>query len=178
MHRDSRHILAFDSQEPKNLSAWLNYHHSLTEKLQESLGAINLELLSQKWVKPCWWDYYFLQIKDDLVFQREIIMRSHGIKYWYARTIIPQKCYELNPALFDRLQKESVGNLIFGNNEVNRVAHHYYSVDHHCIEFYWVKKHINTIHGTLWVRFAEFSIRNQECFYLVEILFPELEKVH
>lgn len=175
MRINSNSILSTDIKESKLLSEWLNHKNSLTDKLLSAKGSVDLELLSQKWVKPTWWDNYLLPIKSDLLFQREIMMRSQNIDYWYARTIIPQQCYSLNPKFFYRLEHESIRNLIFGNEDVERVNMACYTIDKQCIEFHWVKKYINTLKGTLWVRFAEFSFQRLESFYLMEILLPELE---
>lgn len=192
MYINNNPLLVADSKKPISLSDWINHQNSLTDKLLASKGSIDLELLSQEWTTPTWWDKYLLQINlicdvedregeviksQQLVFQREILMRSENIAYWYARTIIPQKCYDLNPDFFGRLEKESIRNLIFGNHEVHRVLMTGYPIDKQCIEFYWVKKYINTIKGTLWVRFGEFSYHHMESFYLMEILLPELENL-
>lgn len=177
MQIQSKPILIAEAIEPKLLSAWINYQAPLTDKLQRIKGSSDLVLLSQQWDRPLWWDAYLLQIKDELVFQREIIMRSHDVDYWYARTVIPQKCYDLSPVFFKRLEHESIRNLIFETQEVHRVSMTCYPIDKQCLEFYWVKKHINTIKGILWVRLAEYSFQHCESFYLMEILFPELGNV-
>lgn len=66
--------------------------------LQKVKGEAQLELISQQWVNADWWDQNVLQIQDDCIFKRDIIMKSHGVSYWFARSIIPKKCYELEPS--------------------------------------------------------------------------------
>jgi len=168
-------IFAAKTQCSEQLSEWINYQYSLTDKLQKLKGTTELELIKQEWVLSNWWDKQLLQIKDKLVFQREIIMRSDGIAYWYARSIIPQKCYNMDPIFFKRLETESIKKLIFDDTKVRRLSLISYPVDHQCIEYYWVKKYINTVQDVLWVRLAEYSLQQKESFYLVELLLPELE---
>ncbi len=165
---------------PKNIDSlrdWREYSHSLTNKLQTVKGTVQLDLISQKWTQSTWWDKYLLQIHDEFIFEREILMKHQNTVYWYARTIIPQKCYNSDPELFKRLEKESIRNLIFDNPKVHRVAMIDYPIDQQCIEFNWVKKHLNYIDGIIWVRLAEYSLNYLESFYLAELLLPELESV-
>lgn len=177
MHINSQPIFFAETKDPEFLKDWREHQHSLTDKLKVAKGSTQLKLISQSWIKPTWWDRYLLQINDELIFQREIMMRHHGIDYWYARTIIPQKCYNLNPDFFKRLEKESIRNLIFDEDKVHRVHMINYPIDKQCIEFNWVKKHLNMVHGMLWVRLAEFSFQHLESFYIAELLLPELESV-
>lgn len=164
-------------KKPHKLIPWLEHDRSLTDKLCSIKGQVALNVLSQQWVKPTWWDTFFLSIQEDTIFQREIIMESQGIPYWYARTIIPKTCYDRHETFFDRLKKESVRNLIFDNDAVRRVQFMVYPIDKQCIEFYWVNKLLPHFEGTAWVRLAEFSIQNNASFFLLEILLPELEGV-
>jgi chorismate-pyruvate lyase len=170
-------IFAINVQCTEQLKEWLNHQYSLTDKLMKIKGDARLELISQQWINTGWWDKNFLQIQDELVFQREIIMKSHDTPYWYARSIIPQKCYDRDAEFFGRLQDESIKNLIFGDDRVHRINLLSYPVDHQCIEFYWVKKYIDLDIGILWVRLAEFSFMGDDSFYIVEIMLPELENL-
>ncbi|ARB91077.1 chorismate--pyruvate lyase family protein [Legionella longbeachae] len=170
-------IFVINAQSPENLKKWLNHQASLTEMLQKIKGEAQLELISQNWVNTDWWDQNVLQIQEESIFKRDIIMKSRGVSYWFARSIIPKKCYALEPSFFDRLKNESIKNLIFGNDKVQRINSINYAIDHHCMEFYWVKKNINTVEGILWVRLAEFSFQQSESFYIAEIMLPELEFV-
>ncbi|BCA95376.1 4-hydroxybenzoate synthetase [Legionella antarctica] len=175
MYINNQPVFTAETQYPEALKEWREYDHSLTDKLQALKGSTQLELISQQWIKPTWWDTYLLQVNDELIFQREIIMQHREVDYWYARTIIPQKCYKIYPEFFKRLEKESIRNLIFDSHQVHRVAMISYPVDKHCIEFNWLKKNRDTIDGIIWVRLAEFSLEHLESFYLAELLLPELE---
>lgn len=156
---------------------WINYKEPLTDKLFQAQGDAQLTLIAQQWMNTDLWAKSILGVQNDLVFQREIIMKSHGLVYWYARSIIPKDCYKLDPCFFDRLKEESIKNLIFGESRVQRLDFINYSVDSHCIEFYWVKKYIRRPQDILWVRISEFSFQQKESFYLVEIMLPELESI-
>ncbi|MBA2649953.1 MAG: chorismate lyase [Legionella sp.] len=160
-------------KDHNKLSTWINHQHSLTDKLQAIHPDIVLKRMSQEWTKPSWWDTHHLKIYTDALFQREVILYSQNIAYWYAKTIIPKPCYDLNPAFFNRLERESLRNLIFDGQEVHRVHRSAYLINDTCIEFYWVKKYFPQITQDLWVRFSEYSYKELS-FYLLEMLFPEL----
>ena len=170
--------LAVSFEKPPKLISWLEHNHSLTDKLRSIKGCVTLNVLSQQWIKPTWWDTFCLSITNETIFQREILMESQGIPYWYARTIIPKASYDLHTSFFNRLQNESVRNLIFDNEIVHRVQFMVYPIDKQSIEFYWVNKFIPDFEGCAWVRLAEFSIQNSASFFLLEILLPELEDVY
>lgn len=175
MQINGHKLLDLNIQEPQALSPWIHHQDPLTDKLQAEKGEIQLQLLQQSWQRPDWWTVNLLSITDNLVYQREIIMRSQGVACWYARTIIPESCYRYGEKLFKRLEQESVRNLIFDNAEVHKVQRLSYPVDANCQEFYWVKKHLPNVKGTLWVRYSELSYKNSASFYLLELLLPELE---
>lgn len=174
---NSQTILFSDVKESEFLKSWLECQDSLTDKLKTKVGQIDLELLTQQWTTPNWWDKYVLSIQDDTIFQREIIMKNQGMVYWYARSVIPQTCYNLEPEFFDRLEKESIRNLIFGESKVRRLPLLCYPVDKMNLEFYWVKKYISSSYASLWVRLTELVFLEQNSFYLIEILLPELENL-
>lgn len=177
MHFNNQPLFFVETQHSERLKEWREYQHSLTDKLIMIKGTSKLDLVFQNWVKPGWWDTYFLQINDQLIYQREIIMRHEETAYWYARTLIPQKCYELDSVFFNRLNQESVKNLIFGESKVQCINRICYPVNSQCLEFYWVKKYISGIDGVLWLRLAEYEFQQRASFYLMELLLPELENV-
>lgn len=159
---------------PKQFLEWIDYKHSLTDKLRAVSGDAQIELLAQQWTRTDSWSRNFLNIRDKSVFQRDIIMKSHNKPYWYARTIIPQQCYDLDTVFFNRLRKESIRNLIFESESVKRINLINYPVNNQCVEFFWVRKYIATVTGVLWVRIAEFLFMEKAFFYLVEVMLPDL----
>lgn len=167
-------IFSLKAQCSKPFLEWLNYKQSLTDKLRNVKGDACIDLLTQHWVSTDFWSKSLLDVQDTLVFVREIIMRSHNTPYWYARTIIPKRCYDLAPDFFLRLHKESVRNLIFDTEQVTRINSINYPVDEQCVEFYWVRKYLPAVSGILWVRIAEFAFMEHASFYLIEIMLPEL----
>ena len=170
-------IFTVKTNDSSSLRNWVEYPYSLTDRLKDALGHAQLEIISQKWMNPTWWDKYLLKINDQLIFQREILMKHQESTYWYARTIIPEQCYNVSPDFFNRLKKESIRDLIFDNNLVTRTNMTSYSINNQCIELCWAKKHIKDIHHPLWVRLAEYSFLGKGVFFLVELLLPELENV-
>ncbi len=177
LHFKTCPLLAAESNAPQSLLPWLHHHGSLTDKLKLAQGSVNLVVLSQQWVLPTWWDVFFLKIIGNHVFQREILMTSQNKDYWYARTVIPESCYRKGEEYFGRLADESIRNLIFNGDSVHLVNRMTYAVDVNCLEYFWVKKHLNLSAQQLWVRLTEYSYLNIDSFYVVEILLPELEKV-
>lgn len=174
---NTRLIYSLKAECSKELGDWIHYQLPLTDRLRDANGDAHLELVSQNWIKTDSWCKNLLNIKDLTVFQREIVMKSHGTPYWYARSIIPHSCYELAPSFFDRLKNESIKNLIFDNDQVKRVASIHYPVDQQCVEFYWVKKHVDFADLVLWTRIAEFSFQESQSFYLIEIMLPKLGEI-
>lgn len=162
---------------PEKLSSWLYYSHSLTDKLKNEKGQCSLALLSQGWATASWWDKYNLLINEPFIYQREILMQAENITYWYARSVIPKSCYELNEAFFKRLEKESIRNLIFESDDVKRIDFKVYAIDNTCIEYHWLKPYLPLQEERLWLRLAHYSYCNQASFFLIEILLPSLEEL-
>lgn len=174
---NSSFITPLNAECSKQFLEWIVYQNPLTDKLQKATGDAQLELLSQEWKKTDEWGDQLLEIHDECIFQREIMMKSHGVAYWYARSIIPQACYEIDSTFFDRLKKESIKYLIFDNEQVARINFITYPVDSYSLEMSWVKKYIKNIEGILWVRISEFSFQKAASFYLIEIMLPELGEI-
>ena len=162
-------------QDP--LLNWIDHKQSLTQKLRAATGEAKLTIYRQVWSQPGWWERYYIGLHTESQFEREIVMSSRGCNYWYAKTIIPQHCYNLTPSFFDRLQRESLSALIFDEQQVQRITMQTYPVTSKQIEFHWAKKHIGEPIDKLWVRLAEFSFQKTASFYLMEILFPALRDV-
>lgn len=159
----------------ESLKEWRDYQDSLTDKLYAKTGSAQLELLSQDWIQSTWWDTYFLKLNDSNLFQREIIMNSNSLRYWYARTIIPYSCFSLDPAFFKRLESEPIKNLIFSEPRVQRLQLLNYPIDNQCIEFHWLKEQQSSMNkNPIWVRLAQYLFQKQHSFYIAELLFPEL----
>lgn len=168
--------LKIDIEVPTGLDAWLHCEKPITDKLMGLTGNAHFEVLSQKWISAKWWDTHVFLIKEQIL-QREIFMKSQGRVYWYARTVIPNSCYQLEPAFFKRLEHESMRDLIFDEPKVTLVQRVVYPINAQCMEYHWIKKYSNITQDTLWVRLAEFSFQQSISFYLIEILFPELREL-
>jgi chorismate--pyruvate lyase len=159
------------------LLSWLTYEHSLTERLNKNLKKpARLELLSQRWLSATWWDNYVLKIKKESVLHRDIIMWADEA-CWYARTILPVSTYHVLPSFFDRLQNESLGQLIFNDPMIKRVEMIYYSVNKSSLEYYWLKKalvDVEIFEEEYWLRFSSFVVNDLSPFFLIEIVLPGL----
>jgi hypothetical protein len=160
-------------KNPK-LEEWLLCQDPLTDKLCLALGEANLDLLAQSWVRPSCWDKHTAHIDDTLVFQREILMSSSSRIYWYARTLIPHRCFQLNPNFFNRLYHESMRELIYNEPLVVLQKRDVYPISALCIEYHWASRYWLDLPQQLWVRFTEFMFAETEPFYLVELLSPAL----
>lgn len=167
--------LIIDTEVPPRLAAWLSCVEPLTDKLKVLTGNACIKLCSQLWTASTWWDRYFLHIDEDSIFQREILMQSNQSTFWYARTVIPQSCYEVESDFFDRLEQESIRNLIYNESRVALTQRMIYSINAQCMEYCLVKNVVSVLPETLWVRLTEFNFQKSSSFYLLEVLFPQLE---
>lgn len=157
---------------PKQLKQWLDHDLPITSKLNALTGDAHLNLLFQGWLPSDWWSASMAQINEPC-FQRNIVMSSHGANYWYARSIIPQSCYQLENKFFNRLENESIRNLIYNEPKVRMLRRLIYPINEACLEWYWVTQFI-TSNTTLWVRVKEYSFLDFGVFYLIEVFFPNL----
>lgn len=166
---------------PEPLLPWLTYTKSLTQKLYDLTGNTKLEIINQQWQLPDAWEQTVLKIPmneatghQELVFHREILMKSLDVPCWYARTIIPTQTYENNKTLFKRLEQESLGQLIFNGPEIQRVSLKHYPILADNTEYRWLDKSLHQQQSSLWMRLSEFIVNQQNTFFLAEIILPGL----
>jgi chorismate--pyruvate lyase len=190
-------------QKPtKALKHWLECTDFLTQKLKKAAGDANLQLLKQKELPTSWWDKYHLKITDAKVIHRDILMTAKGLPCWLARTIIPISSFKAQESVFKRLEKETLGHIIFGKSDIKRVWLKYYDINSFYIEYYWIKEYLPLLGSVvkpgeqnLWLRLSNFVFEpstfaktsssnsrglpagSKDPFYLVEILLPDLLKV-
>lgn len=169
-------ILTSAHDIPSFLLAWVAHDGSLTKKLKHEFGDASVQVLKQSWVAAGWWEKHVLNIDDEMVRHREILMWSKNEPCWYARTIIPYSSYHTKELFFDRLNTESLDKLIFDNNRINRFMLMNYSITSHCLEYYWVEKLIFGDTKVRWVRLSGFTLDINSPFYLIEIMLPGIEK--
>ena len=156
------------------LQAWLEYPHSTTETLKKHTGEASLQVINQIFRSANWWEEQFLHLHGE-VFCREIMISSQGIDCWYGRTMVAKNTYNHHHNFFEKLRTQYLGQIIFNAKEVERVQLSHYFIDHRTIEYYWVKALKPALNQPLGVRLSVFQfLDNQEKFYLVEILLPEL----
>ena len=159
-----------------NNSVYNSYQDSLTELLKAKAGDTRLDLLGQRWGLADWWDQHVLQLPNKSVLHREILMWADDAPCWYARTIIPKTTYLADEAFFNRLQKESLGALIFNERRIKRIQKNFYPVNSQSIEYHWVTACIPCSSKTLWARLSVFTLNDDAPLYLIEILLPALER--
>lgn len=167
-------LLQTDKSPPVNLLPWLNHTGSLTDKLRCEAGDARLTVLHQGWHQADWWDRYTLDLADEQVFHREILMQANNKPCWYARTVIPQLTYQINQSFFERLNGEMLTGLIFGNPAVQRQFLFSYPVTSISYEYYWLNESMHNHATVLWARVAEYTVNQTGSFYLIEILLPAL----
>lgn len=168
-------IYSLNCKPPDNLLPWLSYTKMLTKKLNDRSCDIKLVVLQSCIKQTKWWDRYVLEISTDEVFNREIMVLAYDVPCWYARTIIPIKTYNQHQKLFKKLGSKSLGELIFGDNNIERTSLRYYCVSKDNIEYHWLASSICSEIPSFWVRLSEFAVLHDK-FYLAEIFLPELEK--
>lgn len=169
-------FLPVQAKLPSALNLWINYQDSLTKLLQTKAGETRLQIVGQQWQSPDWWDQHVLHLTKELVLHREILMWTTEAPCWYARTIIPKTSYQEDDLFFNRLQKESLGELIFNESRIKRVRMMHYPVSPQSIEYHWVTKCVPCSVKTLWTRLSVFTLNDEFPFYLIEILLPALER--
>jgi len=159
---------------------WLNWPERFTDKLKQKAGDVQLRVLSQGWKDRTYWDANALQVADTRLFVREIVMCADAVPCWYARTIIPESTFLFDASLFLRLEQESVGDLIFQANSIERVSLNYYAINQSAIEYHWLHKHKHkpSKPQDLPVRFSKLMVSGGFPFYLVEILLPGLQRYY
>ncbi|MCE3043907.1 chorismate lyase [Legionella sp. 16cNR16C] len=162
---------------PAEWATWLTHKAALTEKLRQETGDARLELIQQVMTKRNWWDRFFLGISEESVIHRDVMMFSGNQCCWFARSVIPESTFEQNNSFFNRLQKESLGQIVFNSPNVERVSLSHYSIDNNFQEYYWIKEELIRNASKLWVRYSRFIINGHFPFYLIEILLPDLSRI-
>ena len=166
-------LLQVECELPPLLLPWLIYQHSLTEKLKAKAEHARLQVLGQCWEPPNYWDKEVLQIEcDEVVLHREILMWAGNDACWYARTIIPSVTYQADPALFNRLKTESLGELVFNQPKIKRIDLMHYPISKQSIEYYWLNQWIECDEQKRWVRLSTFALNGEFYFFLIEIMLP------
>lgn len=165
---------------PEKLIPWLLYEKSLTEKLKSTTGDASIQVLEFGLRRPSWWDKKVLGIQEKLVFVREIVMYSHEISCWYARTIVPETTYQVHQDFFASLEKNALHVMLFQEKLAVRKSMQCDAISQNELEYYWVKRFVPDCYVndsssslTLWVRRCCFLIGGKEPFYLVEIFLPQ-----
>ena len=158
---------------PPALLSWATYQSSLTQGLKAVAGDAQLDILGQTWDPPNIFDQQVLGLHHHSVFHRDISMSAWGEVCWFARTIIPDRTYEMHKVVFDRLKTESLGDLIFNDNRITRASLQHYSIDNQCVEYQWFALFITCQNELLWARRSQFMVDTSP-FFLIEILLPPL----
>ena len=160
---------------PQYLLSWLTCTTYMMEQLYAKSGNADLKVLHQNWEPTNDWDRQTLALSDELVLHRDIVVSAWEHPCWFARTILPRSTYDAHLSLFERLNQEPLGNLIFRTPAVQRLRLEHYSIETGSVEYAWVPKAIDTQQKLLWLRCSTFQVKDAELFYLVEILLPDLE---
>ena len=166
------------NKEPAELLPWLLNQSSMTEKLQrETTAPVTLAVLSQKWMPVGIWEKYVLGLSTGTIWQREITISAGNTPCWYGRTLISKDTYTTYEAIFSRLKKETLGDIIFSDARIARISLKHYQINSHCMEYYWLHPTMrdqNNNTDSFWLRLSEFRVESTSAFYLIEILLPGL----
>ncbi|WP_028389488.1 chorismate--pyruvate lyase family protein [Legionella fairfieldensis] len=169
-------LLKTESTLREDLLPWLTHQTSLTDRLKKIRGDVSLKVLNQRWTFPDWWCKFTLDLTVEMIWQREILMYSQETPCWYARTLVPHLTYQTNYSFFEKLDRESLGTLLFGNVNITRKFMLNYSVNNQCLEYYWFPELPGNKEDQYWTRFSGFVL-NGLPFYLIEILLPGLVRI-
>lgn len=163
-------------EPPPHLLPWLTYTGYMSERLRARSGDAVLQVLQHGWEPSNAWDQHILGIAPEKVLHRDVLLLAWGQPCWFARTILPETTYQAHQALFQRLDSEPLGNLIFHTDEIKRLNLRYYPIQIDAPEYTWLPKTVDTQRRELWLRLSTFQVHQTELFYLVEILLPALEQ--
>ena len=161
---------------PQQLLPWLTCRTYLTEKLFAKSGDTSLHVLQQIWETANDWDRATLSLSDEIVLHRDIIVSAWNAPCWFARTILPNTTYQAHLPLFERLNHEPLGNLIFHSEAIQRLSLDYKLIEPQALEYTWIPSTLNLSQQALWLRSSTFQVENSDLFYLIEILLPNLER--
>jgi chorismate--pyruvate lyase len=156
------------------LRTWLNYPQSITQFLALKSDNVVIEVLAQGF------EAYESVFSDASRFwSREVIIRSHGQAVWYARTLVPELTFIKCAYFFSQLNTKSLGDLIFNNPDVERMALIHYPMSKVSQTYQWLPENIKPFADTvLWVRVSSFLLKNQYEFSLYEIYLPDLQRYY
>ncbi|MGV3740115.1 MAG: chorismate--pyruvate lyase family protein [Gammaproteobacteria bacterium] len=160
---------------PQYLLPWLTCTTYLTEKLFAKSGDTRLQVCQQIWEPANDWDRQVLALKEERVLHRDIVTYAWDHPCWFARSILPETTYQNHLALFERLNDEPLGNLIFHTTDIQRLNLKTYLIGPQTPEYTWLPKTLQN-EQDLWLRSSIFQVKNAEQFCLIEILLPDLER--
>lgn len=153
---------------------WLSCETSLTEKLFKLAGDARVELLRMAWETAAPWEKKHFEISESRLLKREVLITAHQKPCWYARTFIPESCFQLEPEFFQQLNHQPLSELIYSQEKVRRQALIYYPVLEGSVERSWLDDHsAEAVDGGVWARLASFRFKNQASFFLCELLFEQ-----
>lgn len=170
------HVVIDPIQEaPQYVHSWLTLQTSLSDRLKLIKGNSQVNRIKQDWSTVNWWEKYHLHLQGK-VLRREVIITANDQPYWYARTIIPEEAWNAAPQLFQRLEKESLGDILYySQQEITRFIHPY-KITPAFLEWYWVPNDIRG-KGPMWGRLSTFILNGKQSFFLIELFLPALENV-
>ena len=178
------------TKPPHHLLEWLSCKTFMMAQLKAKTGDAHLKVIQQIWEPMNDWDRSRMLEHNEPVLHRDVVVSSWQQPCWFARTILPRPTYTAHLSLFERLEHEPLGNLIFYSPLIQRVSLAYYAIEKDSVEYSWLPNTINTQQQRLWLRYASFEVNNSDLlvdgnesvatcqrlfFYLVEILLPHLE---
>jgi chorismate--pyruvate lyase len=153
-----------------SLRDWLNYKQSITQRLALKLGDAKVDVLAQGFE-----DCESTLSHSTRIWRREVVIRSHGLVYWYARTLVPELTFTMCEDFFSQLQEKSLGEFIFKTPSVECKGLIHYPVSKVSQLYQWLPKDLKPkTDRVLWVRTASYLLKKQYDFSLCEIYLPNL----
>ena len=159
-----------------SLLPWLNHHDSLTDKLKTFTPTVKLNIIRHEWSFTDAWDQHELHLQpQQRVLHREITMQSDKTLCWYARTTIPEQTYQAKSHLFDQLETQPLGHLIWNNADIERTLLHYYPINQRSMEYAFLNARMHQHQELLWARRSLIMVHANNPLYLLEIFLPGLD---
>lgn len=142
------------------LSYWLNYQHSLTERLSGLGFEIEVCVLKEWWFGE--------------IFKRDVLIFCDKAPCWFGRTIMRKQTYQLKSKAFRNLGNDPIGSILYHSKDIKLQRRRFFSWHKH---WYHPLPSVSD-NAQLWARGSTFHIQNQSLF-LMELFLPNLsDKVH
>lgn len=157
------------------LCQWILHPGSFMQRLEQH-GAIQprVQVLSEQWQLPTEDEKTTLQLAEGLeTLVRQVLIKSEGRTWMYARTIFPHDIIEIEPQL-EHLENRSLGSVLFKDPTMRRTEFEVTAI-HSDTACYQTISHIIPLQvNPVWARRSKFYL-HEKPLLLTEVFLPDIE---